>query len=310
MTDQLNLITGPQLIGAFFNWGLIGVLNVQAYLYYTYFPNDRWSFKLMVYGIVIFEWVHTALVTSGLVTIYVYDFGDSEAPTGLHSSWFAVPIMCALVSMFVQIFFSWRIYMFSRSYWMAGAVVMIRHFKAAEDVTHGSVLPIAVVWLCGASAVDIMIAALMTFLLLKSRNGIPRSDALINRAVQMVVETGILTAGCAVIMLALAKAPQTRNTLLYEVISLTITTLYANTFLTNLNSRARIQEGLPRVQVSLGSPLGSAKLRGTTTVVPSNFGTVSYEMPSFHKTYDSGCCSVQSVPVNANTPETHSTNSP
>ena len=80
-----------------------------------------------VYGILVFEWVHTGLVTSGCMTIYVYNFGNVGSLVSLHNSWFAVPIMCAFVSVFVQVFFAWRIYMFSKSFWLSGGVVVVRH---------------------------------------------------------------------------------------------------------------------------------------------------------------------------------------
>ncbi|KAH9921461.1 uncharacterized protein B0H18DRAFT_1021214 [Fomitopsis serialis] len=299
---NLNLIAGPQLIGAFFNWALLGVLNIQVYLYHTYFPKDRWPFKLMVYGILAFEWVHTGLVTSGCMDIYVYNYGNVESLVSLHNSWFAVPVMCAIVSVFVQMFFAWRIYKFSNSYLLAGGVAtlsltqgisalvaggMMEPLKAAQDIAHGSIFPAILVWLSVTAAADIIIAILMTVLLLKSKNGLPRTEALINRMIQLVVETGMLTAGCAVIMLVLAKAPQTKNTLLYEALSLTITKVYANTFLTNLNSRAHMQEGLPKVSLNRRGMESSnaATSRGTISAV-SHPISGSYELPSYHKGYE------------------------
>lgn len=61
------------------------------------------------------------------MTIYVYNFGNVRSLVSLHNSWFAVPIMCAFVSVFVQLFFAWRIYMFSKSFWLSGGVVVVRH---------------------------------------------------------------------------------------------------------------------------------------------------------------------------------------
>ncbi|KZT66434.1 hypothetical protein DAEQUDRAFT_730261 [Daedalea quercina L-15889] len=300
MARELDLIVGPQLIGALFNWGLIGVLSIQAYLYYLYFPKDRLVFKLMVYSIVIAEWVHTGLITSGVMNIYLYNFGNPESPLAMHNSWFAVPIMCAAISMVVQIFFAWRIYMFSMSRWLAGGIVtlsiiqgsfgiaagiMMEPLKLAEDVLRGAISPVIIVWISGAAATDIIIAIVMTTLLLRSRTGIPRSDILVNRMVQLVVETGMLTASCAIILLVLAKAPQTKNTLLYEVASLTITKVYANTLITNLNSRARIHESLPKVHISLGPLEGSAATRSSGMTINTP-GRESYELASYRKTFE------------------------
>ncbi|KAH9935799.1 uncharacterized protein B0H18DRAFT_951236 [Fomitopsis serialis] len=170
ITGQMNLLAGPELIAGFFNWGLLGVLNTQVY---------PWSFKLMVYGTLIFEWVHTGLITSGMMTIFVYDFGNPEPALETHNTWFSGPIMCGLMSMLVQMFFAWRIYMFSKSYWMSGAIVMIslvqgtfaivagvmlKSITRVEDVLHGAVFSLIVVWISVAAAVDIVNAIIMTIL--------------------------------------------------------------------------------------------------------------------------------------------------
>ncbi|KAH9910459.1 uncharacterized protein B0H18DRAFT_895541, partial [Fomitopsis serialis] len=188
-----------QLIAGFFNWGLLGVLNTQVYHYHTYFPTDPWSFKLMVYGTLIFEWVHTGLITSGMMTIFVYDFGNPEPALETHNTWFSGPIMCGLMSMLVQMFFAWRIYMFSKSYWMSGAIVMISLVQGTFAIVAGVMVRTSdariayKVWISVAAAVDIVIAIIMTILLLRRRSVDSVSTALVNRTVRLVVETGTLT---------------------------------------------------------------------------------------------------------------------
>ncbi|PCH41666.1 hypothetical protein WOLCODRAFT_163296 [Wolfiporia cocos MD-104 SS10] len=252
---NLTLVAGPQLIGFFFNWALLGVLNIQVYLYYGHFPKDRLIFKCLVYGLLAFEWVHTGLITAGAFKIHVYDYGNVESLLELHNAWFAVPIMCAIVSVIVELFFAWRIYMLAKSRILTSVIVilsitqgvgaivvgaMLKPKKFAQDLD-GRLLPPILIWIVGAALTDILIAVSMTILLLKVKNGIRRTDALVNRAIQLVVETGTLTASLAVIMVVFGEAPVLKNTLLYEAISLILTKLYANTFLTNLNSRAYLR---------------------------------------------------------------------
>lgn len=38
---------GPRLVGLIFNWGLLGVLTTQLYVYYLNFPQDRRVIKLL-----------------------------------------------------------------------------------------------------------------------------------------------------------------------------------------------------------------------------------------------------------------------
>ncbi|TBU42778.1 hypothetical protein BD309DRAFT_962155 [Dichomitus squalens] len=41
--DHVASLTGPQISGEYLNWGLMGVLSVQVYLYKILFPNERRS---------------------------------------------------------------------------------------------------------------------------------------------------------------------------------------------------------------------------------------------------------------------------
>jgi hypothetical protein len=38
---------GPRLVGLIFNWGLLGVLTAQLYVYYLNFPKDRRAIKVL-----------------------------------------------------------------------------------------------------------------------------------------------------------------------------------------------------------------------------------------------------------------------
>ena len=78
-----------------------------------------------VYGILIFEWVQTALITQGAFYIYVYRFGQPEALALVYNGWFALPVMCAMLSMVVQGFYAWRIYVLSKMHVIVGAIVTV-----------------------------------------------------------------------------------------------------------------------------------------------------------------------------------------
>lgn len=67
----------------------------------------------LVYGMLAFEWVQTGLLTAGGFTIFVDHFGDIGELTNICYGWLALAIMVAVVSMIVQGFFAWRIYMLS-----------------------------------------------------------------------------------------------------------------------------------------------------------------------------------------------------
>jgi len=119
----------------------------------------------------------------------------------------------------------------------------------ATSIQHDSIQYPLAIWLALSVLADVMIAVSMTILLFKSKTGIARTDALINRVIRLVVETGTLTASMAIVTIILANHPALRETLLYETPSINLTKIYANTFLMNLNNRVdlrrRVTESIP-----------------------------------------------------------------
>ena len=72
-----------------------------------------------------FEWVQTGLVTGVAFKIFVYNYGDTESLTEIYYGWFFVAVMCAIVSVTVQLFFAWRIFVLARSIVIAGVISLV-----------------------------------------------------------------------------------------------------------------------------------------------------------------------------------------
>jgi len=253
--DSIALLAGPPMLGFFLNWALLGVLNVQVYLYFLNFPLDRSIFKWLTAGILAFEWAQTGLITAEAFNAFVYNYGDINALLSFRFAWFGVPIMGAFVSAVVQCCFAWRVFILSRSYILSTAIVVLAlaqagagiaggvkmHSSTAADL--GPAIPLLITWLAGSALVDILIAITMTSLLLRARTGIRSTDVLLNKIIRLTVESGSLTAVVAVIDLIVANVPSLKTSgLMYECPSMVLTKLYANTFLTNLNSRAFMRQ--------------------------------------------------------------------
>jgi len=250
-----DLQAGPQLLGYFLNWALLGVLNTQVYLYYLSFPRDRWSLKAFVYGVLIFEWIQTGLTTAAAFDQHVYNYGDVSRLFSLPYVWFCVPIMSAMISAVVQIFFAWRIYRLGKSIILPCIIVFIALFQLGAGTAGGvqmHALPSAedlapahaalAAWLVGTAVTDAVIAVAMTVLLLRARTGIAGTDAIISSIIRLTVETGSMTATFAIAETVLVLKPSLGMTLLYECPALVLTKLYANTLLVNLNNRAFVKK--------------------------------------------------------------------
>ncbi|KZT07465.1 uncharacterized protein LAESUDRAFT_749432 [Laetiporus sulphureus 93-53] len=273
-SDSLSLLAGPQLLAFVFNWGLLGILNTQVYVYYCNFPADRIYLRCLVYGILTFEWVQTGLVTAQMFDVYLYNYAigpPSSPPNGFAAT--------------VQLFFAWRIFALAKPsklhraalrkamYALVLAIVILSVGQAISGVTGGilarvspsardmdnAVTPL-MLWLALSAVDDVLIATTMCILLLKSRTGFASTDALIHRIMKLTVETNAATgkhsicidaisrlqitsaAFFAVILAIIAGIPPTDTTLIYQFPSIVLPKVYANSFLANINSRASLRQ--------------------------------------------------------------------
>ncbi|KAI1783603.1 hypothetical protein LXA43DRAFT_977057 [Ganoderma leucocontextum] len=220
----------------FFNWGLQGMLTIQVYVYYLLFPKDPASLRYLVYGMLVYEWIQTGLITQVAFDNFVYGYGDVATLTAFHNTWFSVTIMCSLTSGVVQCYFAYRTWILAHSVVITSVIVVFSIIQMCIGIAGGIMLrvidpsaaeashvtPVISTWLAGAAFVDVIIAISMTWLLWRAKSGIKTSDDMINTLIRLVVETGTLTGP---------------STLLHECPALVLAKLYANTFLASLNNR-------------------------------------------------------------------------
>ncbi|KAH9944954.1 uncharacterized protein BXZ73DRAFT_38135 [Epithele typhae] len=257
----------------FFNWGLQGCLVVQCYIYHLWFPHDRLYIKSLVYGLLIYECVQTGLVTDFAFDNFVYGYGQRAILTQFHNTWFSVTIMCSLVSCVVQSYFAYRVWVLGRSAILTGIILFLSFAQMSVGVAGGIMLhvidpnaaaasivtPVISSWLGGAALADVIIAASMSYLLLRGKNGIKRSDDMINALVRFVVETGAMTATVAVLDLICFTALS--NTLLHECPALVLAKLYSNTLVASLNNRVIITRSQNGPILTTSTPSGQYQLR-------------------------------------------------
>ncbi|KAI0358346.1 hypothetical protein OH77DRAFT_1263959 [Trametes cingulata] len=293
--SSVKLLAGPQLLGFCLSWALQGILNVQIYLYYLWFPRDPLATKLLVSAIFIYEWIQTVLVTQTAFEIDVYDFGDRTALTAFHNTWFSVTIMCAVISAVVQGYFSWRIWILSRSKLLPAVIICFSFAQMSVGVAGGvmlhvidptaaeasAVTPVISSWLAGAAFVDLIIALSMTYHLTRSKSGIKKTDDLVNRLVRLVVETGTLTATVAIVDLVCFTAIP--NTLLHECPALVLAKLYSNTILVSLNNRAFLRHGGDNFVDSAGVTLQIRGYQSGTDLPQSATAVSNGGQPTTHK---------------------------
>lgn len=80
-----------------------------------------------VYAVLALEWIQTTLLTVDAFESFVYNYGDPAALTSTkRPGWFSLTVLCGLVSMPVQWYFSYRIYRLFKIIWLCGIICFVR----------------------------------------------------------------------------------------------------------------------------------------------------------------------------------------
>ncbi|KAF8266052.1 hypothetical protein EI94DRAFT_1702061 [Lactarius quietus] len=241
-------------------WCLYGTLIVQFYVYSYNFPSDSRFLKLLVRCVLFIETLQTALSGADLYYWFATGFGDMHHLASPYASAFDVPIIGSIVSLTVQFFFAYRLWVLgNREYWWLSALICVVSSVDAtaafagvsirawlrsmqehvqRDFASGRWLKIlAMTWLIGNTVSDTLIASAMLYHLvkLKKRDGRFSSHALCPAASSY--------AGLAAIVSFVA----TFMVVLYSdknwhvCPTAIIGKLYSNTLLVSLNNRVSIR---------------------------------------------------------------------
>ncbi|KAJ7448363.1 hypothetical protein FB451DRAFT_1567285 [Mycena latifolia] len=246
--------TAPELFGMFFNYGLMGSLLVQVYQYYGSFPKDRTTTKAIVYTLFLLELVQTGIMSYFAYTIFGSGYGNTAVFDKSALEWFPVCILGSLIAGIVQLFYAYRLQIFSGSGIAGGAVALLAVLqigsgigqgvisKLATDRSNLSGKPICVtISLLSSALCDVVIAGSMTYYLKRGRLISARLKDAITRLVRYTVETGAITALVAVVQLIVFLAFPKNN--FFETPSWTLGKLYSNNLLVLLNARAVVLGG-------------------------------------------------------------------
>ncbi|KAH9952921.1 hypothetical protein BGW80DRAFT_1193583, partial [Lactifluus volemus] len=115
------------LLGVLWNWCLYGTLMVQLYVYIYNFPDDTKPLKLLVYGIFLIETLQTALSGADVYYWFVSGYGNLNHLASPYAMSFDIPVIGAVVSLSVQFFFVYRIWVLSgkKSWWLCLIICLV-----------------------------------------------------------------------------------------------------------------------------------------------------------------------------------------
>ncbi|KAJ6628579.1 hypothetical protein B0H10DRAFT_1990471 [Mycena sp. CBHHK59/15] len=231
------------LLGILFNWGLMGVLAVQLYLF-SENSKDRAAVKALVYGLALLDILQTVMVTADAFHWFVYGFGNLiQLDEPFLNSW-DVPIIDSVISLIVQAYYCWRIYFLrkgvaipvlilivSLTQCAGGIVTGVRNYQIGHLSLSREYIVAETIWLSGGAVADLAIAGFsrgQCFLSWRD-NSLPAHNSMLSRLIRLIVETNALTAGVAVVAIGL----------FWDFLIAIIGKLYTNCLLALFNNRTR-----------------------------------------------------------------------
>ncbi|KAF8883457.1 hypothetical protein BD779DRAFT_1540027 [Infundibulicybe gibba] len=219
---NIALLAGPPLLGVMFNWWIFGILMVQCYIYRLSFPNDKNHLKALVYVLFLLETAQTALSTADAFHWFAFGFGNMAYLAEYFLANFDTPILGSMIAFVVQLVFCGRIWALSKSKVLSGVIalfsvtqiiggiaigVMNQKLQVITDFQDSLGLVYITLWLGGSAITDTLIAASLTYLLLKSRSQNFETNDIILKIIRLTVETNVLTATMAITALATMVIP-------------------------------------------------------------------------------------------------------
>ncbi|KAJ8080201.1 hypothetical protein PM082_017031 [Marasmius tenuissimus] len=244
----------PLFLGYVSGAFLQGLLVLQVFVYFFNFGKDRIYVKAFVLLVFTLEWVFTIIATILAIRSLV-SFGRlTDLVIYIHSKW--LPLLCGLVTLVVQVFYSYRIYLLSG--WCSLPIV-ISLFSIAQWVVLNiagfnsgglvGLFPKAIVlsrdenpatvpiWLGLAAAADCLIAVTLIIYLRRASRSLctPSARTRVARTMIICIEAGVITVMAALsellFYLIFAKS------LIHIIVFFMLSKLYSNGMMATLNVR-------------------------------------------------------------------------
>ncbi|KAH8809520.1 hypothetical protein DL96DRAFT_568176 [Flagelloscypha sp. PMI_526] len=257
----------------------MGALAVQGYSYWSQFHSkDSWFIKLFAVAPIFLEIAQTIVVLHDGFTLFCRNFGNLGSIFASGFTWLYLPIMGTLTSVWVKLFYTWRLYTFTHNMWVSAWIFLLALLTLISGlITSAKMVPfhdvreftkidtIASVCLAAMMACDISIMASMIFFLRRSQTGFKRTDALLWRIISLSLETGVLC--CLFTALHFIFWRRWPDHSWHLAVSIPEGKLYALSLLVILNQRGKLREASDEpltlngwdTMPSMTSSIGAAK---------------------------------------------------
>jgi hypothetical protein len=247
-------LVGGYFAGVILGSIILGVVTVQAWMYYRKYPKDPMVYKFLVGMLWVLRMFQLVITTISLYTELIGSFGIPAEKTTWYNSMYQIPTVVS--ACMVQFFFVYRLYAISQSIMLpllvAGmtsaqfGVGLELYFRAIKtQLPQDEVVllrPLVIAWLTMEVISDLFIAGAMSFFLWRRRTGFPQTDTVIKILMMYAINTGLLTSIVAieVMLVFLFHGFQFFD----ECSILSLGGLYTTSLLANLHSRSTLRRRL------------------------------------------------------------------
>ncbi|KAJ7766308.1 hypothetical protein DFH07DRAFT_351099 [Mycena maculata] len=253
-TASLDTTMGIWLVSLFIAAILYGMGVIQAYLYFHWYPNDKWGLKVTVICLMVFETLQITLFLVGVYQPLIQHFGDLSAIFRI--TWVdATQLISGFLSAFlVQMYFAYCIYTLSPKYKIIPVFIVVLallqigsglaqtitstelgNFTLLDKTKTTTTLQAASTLAC-----DVAITVCLCYTLNDKRTGVRTTNSLLNTLMVNAVNRGMLTTFAAAVNIVLfLSVPHTFWFFLGLIPS---SKFYMNSMLATLNMRDHIRE--------------------------------------------------------------------
>ncbi|KAL4255956.1 DUF6534 domain-containing protein [Pleurotus pulmonarius] len=290
----IDSLFGPMLIGVFLNTILYGFLILQTYTYYQTRKNHR-HMPLLDYLVLYLLFMETLNTGFDIALIYeplILRYGTEEAVKFVPLMLIADPIVMALISTPIQLFFARRIYIMTKSKLIVASILffafcsltggiaatiataVIREFARLQELK-GAIIT----WLFSSAIADIIITTSLLMNLYRKKTGIKATDDMVDKMMRFTLQTGLLTSIFASLDVILFLAIP--GTAYNFALDFPLSKLYTNSLLSSLNARREYQNG-SKDFLSIGDTgLESLRFRSLSTIQQVHLSPST--VPRFHQ---------------------------
>ncbi|KAJ7314952.1 hypothetical protein DFH08DRAFT_790498 [Mycena albidolilacea] len=239
---------GPILLGIFLNTYLYGLVTNQYMNYVNYKFNDPAWIRAIVIILFVLDTTHSAVGIYAAWDLCVTNFNN---PNVLGTVNWTIPftaIAMATSGVVTQTFLIHRVFKLTKNKWLVvflatlsiggyvcGWIAAVKGGIMKEVGKLRQILLLFIGWLALFCIVDLLITAILIFVLVHSKTGFPRTDTIIDRLIRGAIQTGLFAAVFAMSdLFCYIFAPHTS---FYMMFAYPLGRIYTNTLLDTLNTR-------------------------------------------------------------------------